>query len=145
MRRGSRQARFGAAFGGSNVTDEKLQSLTDEQLRTLHGSAPGYLTFLLDRKRILEQGILWEMSIPQRAAKNQGSHERTVPTRVFRGSLQAENLADQDLHALTEKQLTELYSFAPGYLTFLLDRKRTLEQGILWEMNIPQRGASSAR
>jgi hypothetical protein len=127
------------------VTDEKLQSLSDEQLRALHGSAPGYLTFLLDRKRILEQGILWEMSIPQRAAKNQGSHERTVPAGAFRGRLQGENVTDQDLHTSTEKQLTALYSSAPGYLTFLLDRKRTLEQGILWEMRMPQRAAASAR
>ena len=127
------------------MTDEKLQSLSDEQLRALHGSAPGYLTFLLDRKRILEQGILWEMSIPQRAAKNHCSHERMVRPSAFRGGLQGKDITDQELHTSTEKQLTALYASAPGYLTFLLDRKRTLEQGILWEMSMPQRAASSAR
>ena len=54
-------------------------------------------------------------------------------------------MTDLKLHTSTEKQLTALYSSAPGYLTFLLDRKRTLEKGILWEMSMPQRAASSAR
>jgi hypothetical protein len=54
-------------------------------------------------------------------------------------------MTDLKLHTLTEKQLRALYSSAPGYLTFLLDRKRVLERGTVWEMSIPQRAASSAR
>lgn len=49
------------------MTDEKLHSLTENQLRALYNSAPDYLKSLLDRKRALEQGIVWEWSIPQRA------------------------------------------------------------------------------
>ena len=50
------------------MTDEKLHSLTNNQLRALYNSAPDHLKSLLDRKRVLEEGIVWEMSIPQRAA-----------------------------------------------------------------------------
>lgn len=50
------------------MTDEKLHSLTNNQLRALYNSAPDYLKLLLDRKRVLEEGIVWEMNIPQRAA-----------------------------------------------------------------------------
>lgn len=53
---------------GKNVTDEKLHSLTENQLRALYNSAPEYLRSLLNRKRVLEEGIVWELSIPQRAA-----------------------------------------------------------------------------
>ena len=127
------------------MTDQNLRTLTDEQLRALYASAPGYLTFLLDRKRILERGILWEMSIPQRAAKTQSKHQRNVPTSAFRDRFPWKNVTDQELHTLTEKQLRTMYGSAPASLTFLLDRKRTLEQGIAWEMSIPQRAASSAR
>jgi hypothetical protein len=50
------------------MTDEKLHSLTENQLRALYNSAPDYLRSLLNRKRVLEEGIVWELSIPQRAA-----------------------------------------------------------------------------
>jgi hypothetical protein len=50
------------------MTDEKLHSLSENQLRALYNSAPEYLKSLLERKRVLEEGIVWEMSIPQRAA-----------------------------------------------------------------------------
>ena len=50
------------------MTDEKLHSLTENQLRVLYNSAPDYLRALLDRKRVMEEGIVWEMSIPQRAS-----------------------------------------------------------------------------
>jgi len=50
------------------MTDEKLHSLSENQLRALYNSAPDYLKSLLERKRVLEEGIVWEMSIPQRAA-----------------------------------------------------------------------------
>jgi len=50
------------------MTDQKLHSLTENQLRALYNSAPDYLRALLDRKRKLEEGIVWEMSIPQRAS-----------------------------------------------------------------------------
>lgn len=53
---------------GKNMTDEKLHSLTENQLRALYNSAPEYLSSLLNRKRVLEEGIVWELSIPQRAA-----------------------------------------------------------------------------
>lgn len=51
------------------MTDEKLHSLTENQLRALYNSAPAYLKSLLDRKRALEDGIVWELSIPQRATE----------------------------------------------------------------------------
>ncbi len=51
------------------MTDEKLHSLTENQLRALYNSAPEYLKSLLDRKRIMEEGIVWELNIPQRAAQ----------------------------------------------------------------------------
>jgi hypothetical protein len=51
------------------MTDEKLQSLSVNQLRVLYNSAPAALAALLDRKRVLEEGIVWEFSIPQRAAQ----------------------------------------------------------------------------
>lgn len=53
---------------GLNMTDQKLHSLSENQLRALYNSAPDYLKSLLARKRTLEEGIVWEMSIPQRAA-----------------------------------------------------------------------------
>ncbi len=53
---------------GKSMTDEKLHSLTENQLRALYNSAPDYLRSLLNRKRVLEEGIVWELSIPQRAA-----------------------------------------------------------------------------
>jgi hypothetical protein len=127
------------------MTDLKLHTLTEKQLRALYSSAPGYLTFLLDKKRVLERGTVWEMSIPQRAAKTQSNQETKVPARPFWGRLPGKNLTDQELRIVTEKQLRTMYGSAPASLTFLLDRKRTLEQGIAWEMSIPQRAASSAR
>lgn len=51
------------------MTDEKLHNLTENQLRALYNSAPEYLKVLLDRKRALEDGIVWELKIPQRAAR----------------------------------------------------------------------------
>ena len=51
---------------GMNMTDEQLRTLTQNQLRALYNSAPDYLRSLLDRKRALEEGIVWELSIPQR-------------------------------------------------------------------------------
>jgi hypothetical protein len=65
---GRRNCIGGPTSGGLNVTDQKLHSLTENQLRALYNSAPDYLKSLLDRKRVLEEGIVWEMSIPQRAA-----------------------------------------------------------------------------
>ena len=53
---------------GTSMTDDKLHSLTENQLRALYNSAPDYLRSLLNRKRVLEEGIVWELSIPQRAA-----------------------------------------------------------------------------
>lgn len=54
-------------------------------------------------------------------------------------------MTDQQLHALTENQLRALYNSAPDYLRSLLDRKRALEEGIVWELSIPQRGSASPR
>ena len=51
------------------MTDEKLHSLTENQLRTHYNFAPEYLKSQLDRKRDLEEGIVWELSFPQRAAQ----------------------------------------------------------------------------
>ena len=53
------------------MTDEQLHVLTENQLRALYNSAPDYLRSLLDRKRALEEGIVWELSMPQR-----GTHLR---------------------------------------------------------------------
>jgi hypothetical protein len=54
-------------------------------------------------------------------------------------------MTDQQLHALTENQLRALYNSAPDYLRSLLNRKRALEEGIVWELSIPQRGATGTR
>ena len=51
------------------MTDEKLHNLTENQLRALYNSAPEYLATLLDRKRALEDGIVWELKIPERAPR----------------------------------------------------------------------------
>lgn len=51
------------------MTDEKLHSLSENQLRALFNSAPAYLEKLLERKRAMEDGIVWEVSIPQRGAR----------------------------------------------------------------------------
>ncbi len=51
------------------MTDEKLHSLTENQLRALFNSAPEYLKSLLNRKRLLEEGLVWELRIPQRASR----------------------------------------------------------------------------
>ena len=51
------------------MTDEKLHSLTENQLRALYNSAPEYLKSLLDRKRALEEGIVWEVKIPERGIR----------------------------------------------------------------------------
>jgi hypothetical protein len=54
-------------------------------------------------------------------------------------------MTDQQLHTLTENQLRAIYNSAPDYLRALLDRKRALEEGIVWELSIPQRGATGRR
>jgi hypothetical protein len=54
---------------GNAMTDEKLHTMSENQLRALYNSAPDYLKALLDRKRMMEQGIVWELSIPERAAR----------------------------------------------------------------------------
>ena len=54
-------------------------------------------------------------------------------------------MTDQQLHALTENQLKAIYNSAPEFLRSLLDRKRALEEGIVWELSIPQRAATSRR
>lgn len=51
------------------MTDEKLRALTENQLRALYNSAPSYLEKLLERKRALEEGVVWEVSIPERGAR----------------------------------------------------------------------------
>ncbi len=51
------------------MTDEKLHTMTENQLRALYNSAPEYLKTLLDRKRAMEQGIVWELRIPERGAR----------------------------------------------------------------------------
>ena len=51
------------------MTDEKLHATSENQLKALYNSAPDYLRTLLDRQRIMEQGIGWELSIPERAAR----------------------------------------------------------------------------
>ena len=74
------------------MNDEKLHSLTENQLRALYNSAPEYLQSLLDRKRALEDGIVWELSIPERAtertpkvsgeARNSGASEISLGSRA---------------------------------------------------------------
>lgn len=54
-------------------------------------------------------------------------------------------MTDEQLHVLTENQLRALYNSAPDYLRTLLDRKRALEEGIVWEMSMPQRGTPTRR
>lgn len=54
-------------------------------------------------------------------------------------------MTDQQLRAVSEHQLKALYNSAPDYLRVLLERKRALEEGLVWEMSMPQRGAASRR
>ncbi len=54
------------------MTDKKLQTMSENQLRALYSSAPEYLKTLLGRKRVMDQGIVWELSIPERAARRTG-------------------------------------------------------------------------
>ena len=51
------------------MTDEKLHAMSENQLRALYNSAPEYLKTLLDRKRAMEQGIVWELRIPERGSR----------------------------------------------------------------------------
>ncbi len=57
---------------GNEMTDKKLQTMSENQLRALYSSAPEYLKTLLGRKRVMDQGIVWELSIPERAARRTG-------------------------------------------------------------------------
>lgn len=50
------------------MTDQQLRTLSEHQLKALYNSAPDHLRALLDRKRALEEGLVWEMSMPERAA-----------------------------------------------------------------------------
>ncbi len=52
------------------MNDEKLRTMSENQLRVLYNSAPAYLKTLLNRKRVMEDGIVWELSIPERAARS---------------------------------------------------------------------------
>jgi len=60
---------LGPTYEENVMTDEKLHAMSENQLRALYNSAPEYLRTLLDRKRMMEQGIVWELSIPERAAR----------------------------------------------------------------------------
>ena len=60
---------LGPPYEENVMTDEKLHDMSENQLRALYNSAPEYLRTLLDRKRMMEQGIVWELSIPERAAR----------------------------------------------------------------------------
>jgi len=51
------------------MTNEKLHAMSENQLRALYSSALVYLKTLLDRKRVLDQEIVWELNIPERAAR----------------------------------------------------------------------------
>jgi hypothetical protein len=51
------------------MTDEKLHAMSENQLKARYNSAPEFLKTLLGRKRVMEQGIVWELSIPERAAR----------------------------------------------------------------------------
>lgn len=50
-------------------------------------------------------------------------------------------MTDEKLHALTENELRALYNYAPEHLKMLLNRKRTMEEGIVWEWSMPQRAS----
>ena len=63
-----RPARDRDGIRGKNMTDQQLRTLTENQLRARYNSAPEFLRALLDRKRALEEGIVWELSIPERGA-----------------------------------------------------------------------------
>jgi hypothetical protein len=71
-------------------------------------------------------------------------YERKVPGFALRGQSQGKTMTDEKLHSLTENQLRALYNSAPEYLKTLLDRKRALEDGIVWEVSIPQRATRKA-
>ena len=50
------------------MTDAELHAMTVNQLRARFNSAPVYLAKLLERKRLLDQGMLWEFDLSRRAA-----------------------------------------------------------------------------
>ena len=64
------------------MTDEQLHSMTVDQLRARFNSAPAYLQSLLARKRILEQGVLWEFNLQERAqvaSHTASGHDKQSP------------------------------------------------------------------
>ena len=96
----------------------------------------GFLTVICRNALIFNNGLLLAAIVPE-----PNSDEEQASKVVSRGRLRGLNMTDQKLHSLSENQLRALYNSAPAYLKELLDRKRVLEEGIVWEMSIPQRAA----
>jgi hypothetical protein len=49
------------------MTDEQLHSMSVAELRARFNSAPLYLQTLLQRKRVMEEGVVWEIDLQARA------------------------------------------------------------------------------
>jgi hypothetical protein len=49
---------------------------------------------------------------------------------------------DEQLRTMTERELRARFNAAPDYLETLLARKRTLDDGTLWEVNLRQRAVA---
>lgn len=49
------------------MNDEQLKTMSERELRARFNAAPDYLKTLLARKRILDEGTLWEIDLGRRA------------------------------------------------------------------------------
>jgi hypothetical protein len=51
-------------------------------------------------------------------------------------------MTDEQLRNMTERELKARFNAAPDYLETLLARKRALDEGTLWEINLGRRADS---
>jgi hypothetical protein len=51
-------------------------------------------------------------------------------------------MTDEQLRNMTERELRARFNAAPDYLQTLLTRKRALDEGTLWEVNLGRRAGS---
>ncbi|MDX1432278.1 MAG: hypothetical protein R3286_07490 [Gammaproteobacteria bacterium] len=63
------------------MTDAQLNAMTVNQLRARFNSAPGYLQKLLDRKRMLDEGLLWEFDLSRRAGAQRAPGKEPADSR----------------------------------------------------------------
>jgi hypothetical protein len=51
-------------------------------------------------------------------------------------------MTDEQLRKMSERELRARFNAAPEYLQTLLARKRALEEGTVWEVDLGQRGVT---